>query len=69
MRIAYIGDKEETRVFGLVFPRGVGVEVEDEKAASKLSRNPDFAQEFEGVQVLEPVQEPARKRGRPPKSK
>lgn len=68
MRFAYIGDHEETRVFGLVFPRGVAVEVEDLRAAGKLANNPAFAVEADGVQVVEPVEQPKR-RGRPPKSK
>lgn len=64
---AYIGDHEETRIFGLVFPRGVPVEIADERIAVKLSHNCDFSQAVNGVEVL-PAEAPKR-RGRPPKQR
>lgn len=63
---AYVGDHEETELFGLLFPRGVPVEVTGEHAVFKLSNNSHFVQEVDGVQV---VAEDKPRRGRPPKAK
>ena len=41
-QFAYIGDEQETQVFGLVFPRGVAVEVTDSHAIRKLTNNQYF---------------------------
>ena len=69
-KFAFIGDEQETQGFGLVFPRGVGVEVTDAHATRKLTHNQYFAQVCDGVEVLDPVatDEPKR-RGRPPKAR
>lgn len=64
---AYIGDQEETQVFGLVFPHGVPVEVSDERAVRKLSSNLDFSSFVDGVELVQAVERP--RRGRPPKAK
>lgn len=65
MQFAYIGDHEETAVFGLLFPKGVPVEVTDPRAIRKLSANCDFSQVVDGVEVM--ADQPKR-RGRPPKA-
>ena len=62
---AYMGDHEETRVFGLSFPRGVPVEITDDRIARKLANNCDFSAVVEGVEVM--PAEPVKRRGRPPK--
>lgn len=67
MFFSYIGEGEETDAFGLVFPRGVPVEVTDAHAIRKLSNNAQFVAVFDGVEVVE-APEPKR-RGRPPKVK
>jgi len=67
-KFAFIGEEEETQGFGLVFPRGVGVEVTDPHAIRKLSNNQFFAQVFDGVQVVG-EDKPAKRRGRPPKER
>ena len=64
-QFAYIGDHEETAVFGLSFPHGVPVEVTDPRAIRKLSANCDFSQVVDGVEVM--ADQPKR-RGRPPKA-
>lgn len=66
-KFAFIGDEQETRGFGLVFPRNVPVEVTDEHAVRKLMRNQFYAQVFDGVQVI--GEEPPKRRGRPPKAR
>lgn len=60
---AYIGDEAETDAFGLRFPRGDHVEVNDEHAIRKLRGNAQFSEVVEGVEVL------PKRRGRPPKAK
>lgn len=62
---AYLGDHAETEVFGLLFPVNEPVEVTDPRAVRKLRNNAHFVECFDGVQVLD---EPAKKRGRPPKA-
>lgn len=76
MRFVYVGKEEETSAFGLMFPRGVPVEVSEDilggHAARKLSNNHQFAQELDGVQVCaasSPQEEVKKRRGRPPKAK
>ena len=61
---AYCGDHEETRVYGLTFPRGVPVEVTDWLAFKKLSNNCDFSQCFDGVEVL-PAEQPTVSQAEP----
>lgn len=68
MKFTFIGEEQENVAFGLRFPRGVGVEVTDAHAVRKLTNNRFFAAVFDGVEVLEPVEEPKR-RGRPPKAR
>ena len=66
---AYLGDHSETRLFGLVFPRDVAVEVTDPAAVAKLLGNSHFAAVHDGVQVLEADEAPEsapKRRGRPP---
>ena len=65
---AYLGDRDETRLFGLVFRPGVAVSVSDERAIGKLRHNNEFSEVFEGVEVLEASQAlQVKKRGRPRK--
>jgi hypothetical protein len=66
-KFAFIGEEQETRGFGLVFPRGVAVEVSDPHAVLKLSRNQFYAQVFDGVEVQ--GEDPPKRRGRPPKDR
>lgn len=66
-KFAYIGDHQETRVFGLAFFHGEPVEITDEKVIKKLRANIDFSEFFEGVEVVDADQAPKR-RGRPPKA-
>ena len=42
MKFIYIGTGAETDAFGLVFPKGQPVEVEEAYAVKKLSGNPQF---------------------------
>lgn len=65
-QFAYIGDQEETAVFGLSFPQGVPVEVTEPRAISKLSNNRDFSLVVDGVEVMQAEQ--PKRRGRPPKA-
>lgn len=65
-RFTYLGDHEMVTLWGINFPQGVAVEVEDEHATKKLRGNSHFAEEFDGVEVI--AAEPKR-RGRPPKAK
>lgn len=64
-KFVYIGDHEETAVFGLSFPQGVTVEVTDQRAIGKLSNNPHFVLVVDGIEVM--AEQPKR-RGRPPKA-
>ena len=66
-KFAFIGDEQETQGFGLVFPRGVPVEVTDPHAVQKLSRNQFYTEVIEGVEVL--GEDPPKRRGRPPKER
>jgi len=68
---AYLGDRDETRLFGLVFRPGVPVPVSDERVIGKLRHNCEFSEVFEGVEVLDasPIIETQKRRGRPPKAK
>lgn len=50
---AYLGDHDETQVFGLVFRRGEAAEVSSEKQATKLRNNCDFSEVVDGVEVLD----------------
>lgn len=69
-QFAFIGDEQETQGFGLVFPRGVAVEVSDSYAIRKLTNNQFFTQVFDGVEVLDAVEpEAPKRRGRPPKAR
>lgn len=64
---AYQGDRAEVVCFGVVFPRGVVVQVTDAVACRKLAGNRDFCQVFDGVEVLPSIQPAPKRRGRPPK--
>lgn len=68
-QFAFIGDEQETQVFGLVFPRGVAVEVTDSHAIRKLTNNQYFSQVFDGVEVLDAVEQAPKRRSRPPKAR
>jgi hypothetical protein len=65
MKATYRGPEIAVEVFGLVFPRGMPIQVPDDNdhARRKLSTNPQF--ECDGGSDMEPS-EPKR-RGRPPK--
>lgn len=52
-QFAYLGDHDETRVFGLVFRRGEPTEVASEKHALKLRNNCDFSEVVDGIEVLD----------------
>lgn len=60
MQFAYIGDHEETFVFGLTFPRGAPIEVTSDAICRKLASNCDFSQCVDGVEVVQ--EEPRAKR-------
>lgn len=47
---AYLGNHEETTLYGVVFPRDVFVPVENEKLIAKLQGNSHFAQLSEGAE-------------------
>ena len=68
-KFAFIGDEQESRGFGLVFPRGVAVEVTDSHAIRKLTNNQFFSQVFDGVEVLDAIEPAPKRRGRPPKAR
>ncbi|MBP7484198.1 MAG: hypothetical protein KA781_02720 [Aquabacterium sp.] len=59
-QFAYLGDHDETQVFGLVFRRGEAVEVISEKHATKLRNNCDFSEVVDGVEALEAEQQEER---------
>lgn len=66
---AYIGDEVGAFAFGRWFPAGAAVDVpeSDELACRKMRHSHHFAEVFEGVEVVEPV-EVQKRRGRPPKA-
>lgn len=66
MKFTYVGEEQETDAFGLRFPAGVPVDVEDEHAVKKLRGNAQFVEVFDGVEV---VFDPPKRRGRPPKDR
>lgn len=51
-RFSYQGNHAEVRPFGLRFPQGEPVEIEDDFVARKLAGNIDFREHFDGEQVL-----------------
>lgn len=63
---AYLGDHASVTLWGITFPQGVAVAVDDPHALKKLEGNNHFAEIFDGVEVLS---EPQKRRGRPPKAK
>lgn len=67
-RFAYLGDHASVTLWGIDFPQGVAVAVEDAHALRKLEGNSHFAEVFDGVEVIVGEQQPKR-RGRPPKVK
>lgn len=48
-KFKYIGDRDETYLFGYVFPANVAVEVDNSHAIQKLSNNSHFENVFEEV--------------------
>mgnify|MGYP003423314409 FL=1 len=57
-QFVYIGDHETTKVFGLSFVRGEATDVADERAIQKLRANRDFNESFDGVEVLDAIEQP-----------
>lgn len=72
MRFTYTGPEHEAHIFGLVFPLGVAVNVDDAHAISKLSVHPQFKADAPAVAAVSSDQDelpPQKRRGRPPKVK
>ncbi len=68
---AYLGDKDEIRLYGLVFRPGEPVPVENPAHIEKLRWCNRFSEIFDCVEVLEPapIIDAPKRRGRPPKAK
>lgn len=58
-QFAYLGDRDTVTQFGIEFPRGVAVSVEDPAAVGKLAGNPDFSETVDGCEVLPATTQPA----------
>lgn len=66
-QFTYLGDKDAVTLWGICFPRGVAVSVEDPHALMKLRGNSHFSETFDGVEVMPDA--PAKRRpGRPRKA-
>lgn len=67
---SYLGDHASVTLWGIDFPRGVAVAVEDAHAIGKLRGNSHFVESFDGVEVFidnKPREDIKRKPGRPRK--
>lgn len=64
-KFTYLGDQEAVTPWGIEFPQGVAVSVEDEAIVAKLRGNNHFAEVVDGVEVI--AQPARRKPGRPRK--
>jgi len=63
-QFTYLGDHEAVTLWGIRFPQGVAVDVEDPHALMKLRGNNHFSETVDGVEVM-PDAAPKRKPGRP----
>lgn len=59
-QFAYLGDHEKVTLWGIDFPRGVAVSVDDAHAIGKLRGNNHFSEVFDGVEIM--PDEPKQKR-------
>lgn len=57
----YLGDRERVTLWGVDFPRGVAVSVDDPHAIGKLRGNSHFAEVFDGVEIMPDAPKPKRK--------
>jgi hypothetical protein len=64
-RFTYLGDHERVTLWGIEFPQGVAVDVQDPHALAKLRGNSHFAEVVDGVEIMPNT--PKRKPGRPRK--
>lgn len=48
----YLGDHAKVTLWGIDFPQGVAVAVEDAHAVAKLRGNSHFSETFDGVEVM-----------------
>lgn len=65
-RFTYLGDHAKVTLWGIDFPRGVAVDVEDPHALRKLRGNNHFSETFDGVELM-PDAPVKRRPGRPKK--
>lgn len=63
-QFTYLGDRASVTLWGIDFPQGVAVAVDDPEALKKLPGHPEFSQTIDGAELM--PEEP-RKRGRPRK--
>jgi hypothetical protein len=67
-QFVYIGDQEETKVFGVLFQRGepttvnLDDEKEQERVVTKLRGNADFTESVDGAEVMVQRKKPGRPR-------
>lgn len=67
-QFVYVGDQDDTEVFGITFPRGepVAVEMTNDKeqahVVAKLRGNADFTESVDGAEVMAPRRKPGRPR-------
>lgn len=61
-QFTYLGDHEAVTLWGITFPQGVAVSVDDEHAIGKLRGNNHFAEVVDGAEVLPAKRKPGRPR-------
>lgn len=66
-QFAYIGDHESVAPFGIHFPRGVAVFVDDPFVLKKLEGNSHFVERVGDVEIAPEIA--PKRRGRPPKAR
>lgn len=64
-QFVYLGDRDAVTLWGITFPQGVAVSVDDPHALGKLRGNNHFSEVIDGAEVMPDA--PKRKPGRPRK--
>lgn len=60
-QFTYLGDREATALWGIEFPRGAVVSVDDPHAIGKLRGNREFSEVIDGAEVMPDEPKPKRK--------